>query len=619
MLTKQELLDFIQTRRALFSDGAMGTVLNQRLPASQACLDCANLSYPDVIASVHSDYLTAGSDMIQTNTFGANHFKLAAQGLEDQLVKINKTAVEIAQQAVNSSGRSAFIAGDIGPLGVRLAPFGRVQLPEAREAFARQIAALVEAGADLLILETITDLYEIVEAIQAARQVAGDIPVIASMTYTRDNRTLLGDPPAKVARRLYDAGADAIGVYCSGGPNQILNILRMMRQAVPDALYSVMPNAGWPEQVEGRIMYPAAPEYFGQYAISFWQAGASIIGGCCGTTPEHISAMVSTFNQAQTLERSPIEMISQRDAAAEKLEAPTSTSLSQKLAEKKFVIAVEMDPPRGVSTHKLLAGASLLAEAGADVIDVADSPMARMRMSPWAVCSLIQRKISIETVLHFPTRGRNVLRVQGDLLAAHALDVRNIFVVMGDPTSIGEYPEANDNYDLVPSGLIKLIKQGFNAGLDLSGSDIGQPTSFFVGCALNLNPLDMAAEIRNLNRKLKAGADFILTQPIYKPELVTEFLHAYEAENGKLPVPLIAGLLPLASARHAAFLQSEVPGIEIPAETRVLMDASGDQGARTGINLTVDLVAQIKPHVQGVYLMPAFQRFDYAAEIISSI
>jgi homocysteine S-methyltransferase len=619
MLTKQELLDFIQTRRALFSDGAMGTVLNQRLPASQACLDCANLSYPDVIASVHNDYLTAGSDMIQTNTFGANHFKLAAQGLEDQLVKINKTAVEIAQQAVNSSGRSAFIAGDIGPLGVRLAPFGRVQLPEAREAFARQIAALVEAGSDLLILETITDLYEIVEAIQAARQVAGYIPVIASMTYTRDNRTLLGDPPAKVARRLYDAGADAIGVNCSGGPNQILNILRMMRQAVPDALYSVMPNAGWPEQVEGRIMYPAAPEYFGQYAISFWQAGASIIGGCCGTTPEHISAMVSTFNQAQTLERSPIEMISQRDAAAEKLEAPTSTSLSQKLAEKKFVIAVEMDPPRGVSTHKLLAGASLLAEAGADVIDVADSPMARMRMSPWAVCSLIQRKISIETVLHFPTRGRNVLRVQGDLLAAHALDVRNIFVVMGDPTSIGEYPEANDNYDLVPSGLIKLIKQGFNAGLDLSGSDIGQPTSFFVGCALNLNPLDMAAEIRNLNRKLKAGADFILTQPIYKPELVTEFLRAYEAVNGKLPVPLIAGLLPLASARHAAFLQSEVPGIEIPAETRVLMDASGDQGARTGINLTVDLVAQIKPLVQGVYLMPAFQRFDSAAEIISSI
>jgi len=242
------------------------------------------------------------------------------------------------------------------------------------------------------------------------------------------------------------------------------------------------------------------------------------------------------------------------------------------LKDGKFVIAVEMDPPRGVTTQKLLAGASLLAESGADVIDVADSPMARMRMSPWAVCSLIQRKVGIESVLHFPTRGRNVLRVQGDLLAAHALDVRNIFVVMGDPTSIGEYPEAMDNYDLVPSGLIRLIKQGFNAGLDLSGSDIGQPTSFFVGCALNLNPPDMASEIRNLKRKLKAGADFILTQPIYKPELVQVFLKTYEAENGSLPVPLIAGLLPLASARHAAFLQSEVPGIEIPAATREMME-----------------------------------------------
>jgi len=245
--------------------------------------------------------------------------------------------------------------------------------------------------------------------------------------------------------------------------------------------------------------------------------------------------------------------------------------------------------------------------------------MARMRMSPWAVCSLIQRKIGIETVLHFPTRGRNVLRVQGDLLAAHALDVRNIFVVMGDPTSIGEYPDAMDNYDLVPSGLIKLIKQGFNAGLDLSGSDIGQPTNFFVGCALNLNPVDLSSEIRNLRRKLKAGADFILTQPIYRADLVTAFLQAYESEHGTLPIPLISGLLPLAIARHAAFLQAEVPGIEIPMETREMMENSGDLGARTGIRLTIDLVRQIKPYVQGIYLMPAFQRYDHAAEIISSV
>ena len=475
----------------------------------------------------------------------------------------------------------------------------------------------MEAGADMIIIETMTDLYETVEAISAVREISMEVPVIASMTFTRDNRTLLGDPPAKVAQRLHDAGASVIGVNCSGGPNQILSILKQMRRALPDELFSVMPNAGWPEQVEGRIMYPAAPEYFGTYALSFWQAGASVIGGCCGTTPAHIAAMVQAFRYAPELERQPVEVLTARESSLHTgTEAFPPTNLAQKLEAGKFVIAVEMDPPRGLSTHKLIAGASLLAEAGADVIDVADSPMARMRMSPWAVCSLIQRRVGIETVLHFPTRGRNVLRVQGDLLAAHALDVRNIFVVMGDPTSIGDYPDAMDNYDLVPSGLIKLIKQGFNAGLDHSGSDIGQPTSFFVGCALNLKPPDMGAELKNLRRKLKAGADFILTQPIYHPALVTDFLQSYESEYGELSIPLIVGLLPLASARHAAFLQAEVPGIEIPQETRDLMNASGDQGASTGIRLTIDLISQIKPFAQGIYLMPAFQRYDYAAEII---
>jgi homocysteine S-methyltransferase len=475
----------------------------------------------------------------------------------------------------------------------------------------------LDAGADLIIIETMTDLYEIVEAISAIRDISTEVPVIASMTFTRDNRTLLGDPPAKVAQRMKEAGASVIGVNCSGGPNQILSILKQMRRALPGGLFSVMPNAGWPEQVEGRIMYPAAPEYFGTYALSFWQAGASVIGGCCGTTPTHIAAMVQAFRNAPELARQPVEELTITESGHHAgTEEYPPTNLAQKLEAGKFVIAVEMDPPRGLSTHKLIAGASLLAEAGADVIDVADSPMARMRMSPWAVCSLIQRRVGIETVLHFPTRGRNVLRVQGDLLAAHALDVRNIFVVMGDPTSIGDYPDAMDNYDLVPSGLIKLIKQGFNAGLDHSGSNIGQPTSFFVGCALNLKPTDMNTELKNLRRKLKAGADFILTQPIYHPAPVTDFLYAYESDYGKLPIPLIAGLLPLVSARHAAFLQAEVPGIEIPLEIRKLMDTSGEQGARTGIRLTIDLINQIKPQVQGIYLMPAFQRYDYAAEII---
>lgn len=619
MSIKEELLKRFHSGKPLLSDGAMGTMLHSRGVTFEGCFEALNLSQPGLVAELHREYIEAGSQIIQTNTFGANHFKLAQYGLADKLIEINAAGVELARRTVLASFKDVLIAGDVGPLGVRLAPFGRVQAEEARAAFEEQITALANSGVDLIIIETMTDLHEIIEAVNAARNVAPELPVIASMTFTRDNRTLLGDPPAKVARRIHEAGADVIGINCSGGPNQLLNILKQMKEALPEGLFSVMPNAGWPEQVEGRIMYPAAPEYFGDYAASFWQAGACLIGGCCGTTPGHIKAMsdrlASTpeITVVETKESSTLKTIAESD------ETFPPTDFAKKLKEGKFVVAVEMDPPRGLSTAKLIAGASLLSEAGADVIDVADSPMARMRMSPWAVCSLIQRKIGIETVLHFPTRGRNLLRVQGDLLAAHALEVRNIFVVMGDPTSIGDYPGANDNYDLVPSGLIKLIKQEFNTGLDHAGSDIGQPTNFFVGCALNLNPADMDNELKNLRRKLKAGADFILTQPIYNPNLVTRFFEAYEAADGKLTIPLIAGLLPLASARHAAFLQQEVPGIDIPQEVRQQMNESGSQGAQKGIELTVELVEQIKDQVQGVYLMPAFGRYDHAAGIIEKI
>lgn len=612
-------LEFLKSGKPLLSDGAMGTMLHQRGVTFTGCFDQLNLTQPAVVAEIHREYIEAGSNMIQTNTFGANRFKLAQHGLQDQLEEINIAGVELARRAINTSNKNILIAGDVGPLGVRLAPFGRVQLEDARAAFAEQILVLANAGVDLILIETMTDLYEVIEAVKASREAAPQLPVVASMTFTRDNRTLLGDSPAKVARGIYGAGADVVGINCSGGPNQLLSILVQMKEAVPAACYSVMPNAGWPEQVEGRIMYPAGADYFGEYAVAFWQAGADVIGGCCGTTPDHIAAMAKSVKD---LSKHPSDSPATPRSAPSKSEESAAlppTELAQKLSDKKFVIAVEMDPPRGLSTHKLLAGASLLKEAGADVIDVADSPMARMRMSPWAVCSLIQRKVEIETVLHFPTRGRNLLRVQGDLLAAHALDVRNVFVVMGDPTSIGDYPDAMDNYDLVPSGLIKLIKQGFNAGVDHSGADIGQPTQFFTGCALNLNPANMTEEIKNLRRKIRVGADFILTQPIYTPLKVTNFLEEYHKEHGDLPIPLIVGLLPLVSSRHAAFLQQEVPGIEIPAEIHEQMRKSGEKGASTGIALIVRLVEQFKSKVQGIYLMPAFSRYDYAAEIIEKI
>ncbi len=604
----------------LLSDGAMGTLLHQKGVGFDVCFDELNLVDPALVGEIHREYIDAGSQIIQTNTFGANRYKLGRYGLADKVIEINTAGVELVRRVVLGTFKNILIAGDVGPLGVRLAPFGRVKPEDALEAFNEQISVLISSGVDMILIETMTDLQEARTAVKAARSISKDIPVIASMTYTRDDRTLLGDAPASVARSLKAEGADYIGVNCSGGPVQIVRILRQMRAAVPDGMFSVMPNAGWPEQSGGRIMYPAAPEYFGEYVETFTRNGARIIGGCCGTTPEHISAMSKALKNLPIIEAAiPVDPADIEITSAPDLEALEPTLFAQKITAGKFVTAVEMDPPRGVATQKMLAGASLLAEAGADVINVADSPMARMRMSPWAVCSLIQHKIGIETVLHFPTRGRNIIRVQGDLLAAHALGVRNVFVVMGDPTSIGDYPEAMDNYDLVPSGLVKLIKQGFNTGVDHSGANIGQPTNFFVGCALNLNPKSHGDEIKNLVRKINAGADFALTQPVFQPDLALQFIEQIKNEIEGFSLPILVGILPLNNIRHATFLDQEVPGITITGDVLDRIRQAGDKSHEEGVRIAVELIGAMKGHVQGTYIMPAFNRYDLAAEIVEAI
>ena len=623
-------LELLSTQTIL-ADGAMGTMLHGRGIGFDKCFDELNLTNPASVADIHREYIEAGAQLVITNTFGANRFKLTKHGLEDQVADINRAGVELAKRAVSASFKEVLVAGDVGPLGVRIAPYGRVQPEAARAAFAEQINALCSAGADLIVIETMSDLYEIKEAIRAARDVGAGLapaqgqgrpqgsplPVVASVTFTRDDRTILGDDPAKVARILAEAGADVIGVNCSGGPAQLLRILKAMRAAAPAGRFWVKPNAGWPEQVGGRIMYPADAKYFGEYALSFREAGASVVGGCCGTTPAHIASMRRALASAGAPAPLTVTPLPVEEEALEGAQPPSE--LAQKLSAGKFVISIEMDPPRGLSTHKLIAGASLLSEAGADVINVADSPMARMRMSAWAVCQVVQRQVGAETTLHFPTRGRSLLRVQGDLLAAHALGIRNVFVVMGDPTAIGDYPEAMDNYDLVPSGLIKLIKQGFNVGVDHSGASIGQPTNFFVGAALNLVPPDPDNEIKNLQRKLKAGADFFLTQPIYRAEDGEGFLAKNELKHGALNRPVLVGILPLVSAKHANFLNHEVPGISIPEEAIARMEAAGEDAAKVGVELAVELIEKVKPWAQGIYIMPQFHRFDLVAEIVERV
>jgi homocysteine S-methyltransferase len=618
-MAEAKFLERLDAGGPLLSDGAMGTMLNRAGISFDDCFDELNRSRPAVVAEIHRAYIDAGADLIQTNTFGANRYKLAEHGLEAHAAEINRAGVELARRVVWASYRDVLVAGDVGPLGVRLAPFGRVQTEQARAAFAEQIGALAEAGADLLILETFSDLNELCAALEAARQVC-NLPLVASLTYTRDDRTLLGDSPAAVARKLAEAGADVIGVNCSSGPAQIFRILKQMAQAAPGRRFSAMPNAGWPERVGGRIMYPANPDYFGDYALALCEAGARMVGGCCGTTPEHIASMRQALEtQPEGCGREATELFIPAESEEPAEESRPPSLLAQSLVGGKFVVAVEMDPPRGLSTHKLLAGASVLAEAGADVINVADSPMARMRMSPWAVCDLIQHEIGVETTLHFPTRGRNLLRVQGDLLAAHSLGIRNVFVVMGDPTAIGDYPEAMDNYDLVPSGLIKLIKQNFNLGLDHAGVDIGQPTSFFVGCALNLCPLDPEREIKNLHRKLQAGADFLLTQPVFDPAEAHRLLERYADAYGPLEAPLLAGVMPLYSPRHAAFLHNEVPGILISDEIQERIRKAGEDAPWEGVRIAVEIAEQMQGWSNGVYLMPQFGRYDLAAEVVERI
>ena len=613
------LKERLQQPEPLLADGAMGTMLHQNGVAINSCFDALNITNPQQVARVHQAFIEAGANLIETNTFSANRYKLAEFGLEDRMKEINQAGVQLARQVIADSQRDdVYIAGSVGPLGVRLKPYGRVSVAEARDAFSEHIGALLDAGVDAIVFETFTDLSELVEALRVVRDLDAEIPVICQMTFAPDDRTLLGHLPGSVARELMAAGAQIIGVNCSTGPAHIARVLNAMKLAAPDLQYSAMPNAGLPESVGGRMMYPATVDYFADYALNFKAMGASIIGGCCGTQPEHIAAMRSALDDPKR----PLPQIHVHEINGEEEnglpEGPTE--LQHKLLMKQFVVSVEIAPPRSYTPQKVLTAAQLLQDAGADIVNVADSPTARMRMSPWAICHLLHARLGMETVLHFPTRGRNLLRIQGDLLAAHALGLRNLFVVMGDPTHIGDYPEAMDNYDVSPSGLIKLIKHGLNTGVDQAGHSIGQPTAFNVGCALNMCATDLDRELKVLRRKLEGGADFALSQAVFEPERIEKFLAHYERVEGKaFDLPVLLAVMPLFSVKHARFLHNEIPGIYVPDSIFARLEAAGDDAPQEGVRIASEVLDQMKGLVQGAYIIPAFGRYDLAAEVVDSL
>ncbi len=598
----------------LLADGGMGTSLIEQGEPVGTCFELLNVESPERIVSIHRTFIHAGADVILTNTFGGNRNRLDVHGLAARAGELNRAAAALAREA-----GARFVAGSIGPLGVRLAPYGRVRPEDAFAAYREQAVALAEGGVDLLIIETQTDLLEMEQALGAAREGAPGVAVAVSATFTKDDRTLLGSSPVQVAERLAELGADAIGANCGEGPAQLLRVIRSMRPAAGVVPLVARPNAGGPTQVGGRFVYPATPEYLAEHARAFLDVGVSIIGGCCGTGPAHTLAIAEAIRVRTP--RARVIVASEVDESEDgPRPAATRTVLESKLVSGDFVVAVEMEPPRSFDVGTLVAAAETLASAGTDVIDVADSPMAKMRMSAWAACRLIQER-GIETVLHFPTRGRNLLRLQGDLLGAAALGIRNLFVCVGDPVTIGDYPQGSNNVDVTATGLLALVNQGFNEGRDRAGSSIGEPTSFFSGAAVAPNASDLERECRLLIRKVDAGARFLLSQPVYDVDALRRLRKMFERVAGRpLDVPILAGVLPIHSERHADFLHNEVPGVVIPQRVRDRLRSAGGDGWREGLAMALELIEELRADgVAGIYQMPQFGRFDRAAEVVEAV
>ncbi|MBI1798115.1 MAG: bifunctional homocysteine S-methyltransferase/methylenetetrahydrofolate reductase [Candidatus Eisenbacteria bacterium] len=600
----------------ILADGATGTLLYERGVAFDQSFDGLNLSRPGLIEALHRDYLAAGAELIETNTFGANPLRLAAHGFEAKTRLIARQGVKIARAAREIVGVNAFVAGSLGPLGKSLEPFGHLTAADAERHFLESAEGLLEGGCDCFLLETFQDLNEILAALRAVRRVSLEIPIVAQMTFGLDGKTLYGHTPAEAVAALKAAGASVVGVNCGVGPQPTLEVLEQLVAAADGTPVSVMPNAGLPQFVNGRYAYLATPEYFGEFAARAVALGARIVGGCCGTTPAHIRAMRERLASQLPAERlapgAEVRVIESAPAPVAEHAPAVEAGLLRKLREK-FVVSVEIDPPRGVNTGKVMEGARLMAQRGVDAINIADSPMARIRMSATSLAYQIHTQFpKVEIILHFTTRDRNLMGLQSDLLGAHAIGLRNILCLTGDPPSIGDYPNMTAVYDTDSMGLIRIVT-GMNRGTDLSGASIGAATQFAMGCGVNPTADDLDLELERFRNKLDAGAQFVMTQPVYELECWQRFL---ERLGGMPPIPILVGILPLQSFRHAEFLHNEVPGIHVPQWIRERLHTAGNEGQKVGVDLARDLLARCRSMANGVYLMPSFGRYENCLEVL---
>ena len=610
----QEFRDQL-SRRVLVADGAMGTMLYARGVFLNRSFDELNLSAPDLVRGIHQDYIKAGSEILETNTFGANRVRLAAFGMAEKLKDINRAGVRLAREAARDT---AFVAGAVGPLGVRIEPLGPTSFAEARAAFREQVDALAEAGVDLLIFETFGNLDELREAVLAARDSIGDaVPIVAQVTIDDFGHLPGGADPETFTREMDSWPVDVIGLNCSVGPKATLETIERML-AVSSKPMSAMPNAGLPMRVEGRNMYLSSPEYMAQYARRMLWAGVKIVGGCCGTTPDHIKLIRSETRSLQPGQKSLAVTVSDRETPPHAL-APVpieqKSKLGAKLAAGKFVAFVEILPPRGVEASREIEGARRCAEAGIDAINVPDGPRASARMSAQVTCQLIQRDAGIEAVLHFCCRDRNILGIQSELLGAHTAGIRNLICITGDPPRMGAYPDATAVFDVDAIGLVNIVRN-LNHGLDIGGNPMGSQTALLTGVGANPGAMNMDEEIRRFDWKTEAGAEYIVTQPVFDLNLLEAFLK--RIEHAKLPV--ICGVWPLTSYRNAEFMVNELR-VPVPEEfmERMRRVDDADKARAEGVAIARQMVERIRTMVQGVQLSAPFGRYQMALDVAEAI
>ncbi|HET8823930.1 MAG TPA: bifunctional homocysteine S-methyltransferase/methylenetetrahydrofolate reductase [Terriglobales bacterium] len=594
-------------------DGATGTLLYSKGIFINRCYDELNVSQPDLIRGLHHEYLQSGAEVIETNTFGANSFRLERHGLADQVKAINVAGARLAKEAAKSF--DAWVAGSVGPLGIRIEPLGKTSFQEARDAFRQQIAALIEGGVDILILETFGYLEELHQAYRAARELDPSIPVIAQVTVDEDATCLDGSTPEVFGPRIQEWGADVIGCNCSVGPVAMLEAMERLRAATT-APISAQPNAGIPRSVEGRNIYLCSPEYMASYARKFVTAGVKLVGGCCGTTPDHIREMKSALRAGQARAKtSGTQVKTEVPHAVPAVPLAERSKLGAKIARKEFVTMVEIVPPKGTNLDKELEGAKFLKSVGVDGINIPDSPRASARMSNQALSVLLQQQAGVEAILHYTCRDRNVLCIQSDLLGAAAVGIRNLICITGDPPKMGGYPDATAVFDVDAIGLVNIV-HNLNRGLDIGGNPIGAGTSFVIGVGANPGVPNLDEEIRRFEYKVEAGAEYAVTQPVFDLSLLETFIRSIE----HFKIPVIAGIWPLVSARNAEFMKNELR-VSVPDSILGRMSrAPNPEAARhEGVAIAREMLIAVREMVQGAQISAPQGRYSSAVDVLEAL